>query len=128
MTETAVIPAHGALGNSVVRSGSSSINVVDEAVLATDKMDAVVRDAVFGDQPTRDYARWLIWEIAQQVGVRPSSIHELYMARGRGEVHGFTVPAINVRGAAYDTARAIFRVANRRDAGAFLLEIARSEI
>ncbi|MFN8573335.1 MAG: class II fructose-bisphosphate aldolase [Gemmatimonadaceae bacterium] len=128
MTDTAAIPAHGAFGPSVVRSGSSSITVVNEAVLATEKMDAVVRDAVFGDQPTRDYARWLIWEIAQQVGVRPSSIHDLYMARGRGECHGFTVPAMNVRGASYDTARSIFRVANQLQAGAFLLEIARSEI
>jgi fructose/tagatose bisphosphate aldolase len=41
---------------------------------------------------------------------------------------GFTVPAMNVRGMAYDTARAIFRVANKLDAGAFILEIARSEI
>src|SRR4029079_11995745 len=50
------------------------------------------------------------------------------MARGRGLVHGFTVPAINVRGAAYDTARSIFRTAIKLNAGAFLLEIARSEI
>src|SRR5437868_9956749 len=50
------------------------------------------------------------------------------MARGRREVRGFTVPAINVRGMAYDTARSIFRTANRLKAGAFLLEIARSEI
>ncbi|MEP7346512.1 MAG: class II fructose-bisphosphate aldolase, partial [Gemmatimonadaceae bacterium] len=89
---------------------------------------ALVRDAVFGDQATRDYARWLIWELAQHVGVRPSSIHDLYMARGRGECHGFTVPAMNIRAATYDTARAIFRTAIRLDAGAFILEIARSEI
>ncbi len=50
------------------------------------------------------------------------------MARGRGAIHGFTVPAINVRGRAYDTARAIFRTAKKLDAGAFILEIARSEI
>jgi fructose/tagatose bisphosphate aldolase len=50
------------------------------------------------------------------------------MARGRGEVRGFTVPAINVRGASYDTARSIFRTAIAMKAGAFLLEIARSEI
>jgi fructose/tagatose bisphosphate aldolase len=74
------------------------------------------------------YARWLLWELGQAVGVRPWSIHELYMARGRGELAGFTVPAINVRGLAYDTARAIFRTALRLDAGAFILEIARSEI
>ncbi|HVE79223.1 MAG TPA: aldolase, partial [Gemmatimonadaceae bacterium] len=96
--------------------------------LAGPAMDRLVRSAVFGDAASRDYARWLIWEIGQAVGVRAASIHELYMARGRGEVKGFTVPAINVRGMAYDTARAIFRTAKQLDAGAFILEIARSEI
>ncbi len=104
------------------------VTVHDEAVLATERMDALVRQAVFGEGMARDMARWLIWEVASAVGVRPGSIHELYMARGRGEVGGFTVPAINVRGASYDTARSIFRTARRLDAGAFLLEIARSEI
>jgi fructose-bisphosphate aldolase class II len=60
--------------------------------------------------------------------VRSASIHDLYVARGRGEAKGFTVPAINVRGRAYDTARAIYRTANKLNAGAFVLEIARSEI
>ncbi|HEX4469819.1 MAG TPA: class II fructose-bisphosphate aldolase [Gemmatimonadaceae bacterium] len=91
-------------------------------------MDKLARMAVFGDTEERDSARWLIWELGQAVGVRPASIQELYMARGRGEIHGFTVPAINVRGMAYDTARSIFRTAIRMRAGAFLLEIARSEI
>jgi len=91
-------------------------------------MDALARAAVFGDADERHHARWLIWELGQAVGVRPASIHDLYMARGRGEVHGFTVPSINVRGMAYDTARSIFRTANRMKAGAFILEIARSEI
>jgi fructose/tagatose bisphosphate aldolase len=50
------------------------------------------------------------------------------MAMGRGEVAGFTVPAINVRAMAYDTARAVIRAARKLDAGAFILEIARSEI
>src|SRR5918999_1574929 len=35
---------------------------------------------------------------------------------------------MNVRGMTYDTARAIFRTAMRLHAGAFILEIARSEI
>src|SRR5678809_1274650 len=47
---------------------------------------------------------------------------------GKGECHGFTVPAINVRGMAYDTARSIFRTAIKLNAGAFIVEIARSEI
>jgi hypothetical protein len=91
-------------------------------------MDELARLAVFGSESERHWARWAIWEVGQAVGVRSSSIHSLYLARGRGECHGFTVPAINVRGRAYDTARAIFRTAIKLEAGAFILEIARSEI
>ncbi len=99
-----------------------------EEPLASPAMDELVRAAVFGEGAELQLARWLIWEIGQAVGVRPASIHELYLARGRGEVGGFTVPAMNVRAMAYDTARAIFRTATRLNAGAFILEIARSEI
>jgi fructose/tagatose bisphosphate aldolase len=92
------------------------------------EMDALVRDAVFGDAAARDRARWLIWEIGQRAGVRPASIHELYLARGRGEVPPFTTPAMNIRVLSYDAGRAIFRAAQRLDAGAVICEIARSEI
>ena len=119
--------AHDALGEAVTRSGSV-ITVHDASVLATDRLDAVVWDAVFGEPSARDYARWLLWELGQAVGGRPASIHELYLARGRGQTQGFTVPAMNIRGATYDTSRAVFRVARQLDAGAFILEIARSEI
>ena len=131
-----ITPATPSLSTSVSHSyfGSAvtvhdgQVTVSREASLATSAMDALVRAAVFGDAEEKEYARWLIWELGQAVGVRAASIHDLYMARGRGEVHGFTVPAINVRGMAYDTARSIFRTANRMKAGAFILEIARSEI
>ena len=109
-----------------VRDGHVTVN--RPAALASPAMDRLAKAAVFGEPVEREYARWLIWELAEAVDVRPSSIHELYMARGRGEIGGFTVPAINVRGMAYDTARSIFRTAKKLDAGAFLLEIARSEI
>lgn len=102
--------------------------VKNESAIASAQMDALARAAVFGDQDARDNARWLIWEIGQSVGVVPSSIHDLYLARGRGETGGYTVPAMNVRGMTYDTARAIFRTAIKLDAGAFICEIARSEI
>src|SRR5436309_8344807 len=91
-------------------------------------LDELVRQAVFGAPEEREQARWLIWEIGQQAGVRPASIHELYLARGRGEVQPFTTPAMNIRMIAYDSARAIFRAANRLDVGAVICEIARSEI
>jgi fructose/tagatose bisphosphate aldolase len=69
-----------------------------------------------------------IFDVAYEEGVYPSSIHEFYMARGRSELGGFTVPAINLRSMTYDLARAIYRVAEKNESGAFVFEIARSEI
>jgi fructose/tagatose bisphosphate aldolase len=69
-----------------------------------------------------------ILDLAYKRGVYPSSIHELYVARGKGEWKGFTVPAMNLRSMTYDLARAIFRVAKRNNAGAFIFEIAKSEM
>ncbi len=79
--------------------------------------------------PEKALARWLIWEAALAVGIIPSSINELYLARGRGETPtNFTVPAMNLRALTFDCARAAFRAAGSLDAGALLFEIARSEI
>ncbi|MDD4907966.1 MAG: class II fructose-bisphosphate aldolase [Candidatus Omnitrophica bacterium] len=66
--------------------------------------------------------------IAYKKGIYLSSIHDLYMARGRGEYDGFTVPAINLRSMTYDLARALFRVARKNNSGAFIFEIAKSEM
>jgi fructose/tagatose bisphosphate aldolase len=100
----------------------------DAAVRQSKAMDELVHRAVFGTPDERDVARWLLWEIGQAAGVRPASIHELYLARGRGETPVFTTPAINVRVLGYDTGRAIFRAARKLDAGAVVVELARSEI
>ena len=105
-----------------------SVTVTHPELLASERMDAVVHAAVFGADADKEYARWLLWEVGQAVGVRPASIHDLYMARGAGKTGGYTVPAMNIRCASYDTMRSIFRTANRLDVGAFILEIARSEI
>ncbi|MGZ3733195.1 MAG: class II fructose-bisphosphate aldolase [Parachlamydiaceae bacterium] len=69
-----------------------------------------------------------IFDVAYKEGIYPSSIHEFYMARGRGEIAGFTVPAINLRSMTYDLARSIFRVAKKNNSSVFIFEIARSEI
>ncbi|MCX5765693.1 MAG: class II fructose-bisphosphate aldolase [Gemmatimonadetes bacterium] len=105
-----------------------TIHVRDADALRGPLMDALVERAVFGEAESKDWARWAIWEIGQAVGVRSASIHDLYIARGKGLCHGFTVPAINVRGRTYHTARAVFRTALATKAGAFIFEIARSEI
>jgi fructose/tagatose bisphosphate aldolase len=104
------------------------VSVRDQAKLRSAVTDRLVWQAVFGSGDEREAARWLLWELGQATGARPASINGLYMARGRGDVGGFTVPAMNVRVMAYDTARAIFRAAKAGKAGAIILEIARSEI
>ena len=69
-----------------------------------------------------------IFNVASRKGIYPSSIYSLYKALGKGKFSGFTVPAINLRSMTYDLARSIFRVAKRNNSGAFVFEIARSEI
>ena len=92
-------------------------------------IDELVWAAVFGETADdRGAARWSLRTQAAAAGIRPASIHDLYMAMGRGDAGGFTVPAINVRAMSYDTARAVIRAAKKLNAGAFIFEIARSEI
>lgn len=103
------------------------------AVLDANKLrgavDWLVYNAVFNaDGEVRANCRWLIKSGAALAGINSSSIQGLYEAMGRGEVGGFTVPAVNVRGLAYDTARALFRSAIKNKAGAFIFEIAKSEM
>lgn len=94
-----------------------------------DLVDRLAHTAVFGATPElKGTARWVILHLAAAQGIRFASIHDLYIAMGKGQAGGFTVPAINVRMMAYDTGRAAMRAARGLDAGAFILEIARSEI
>ncbi|MBI2763853.1 MAG: class II fructose-bisphosphate aldolase [Chloroflexi bacterium] len=79
------------------------------------------------DERAAAAAQWLAWEASQATGARSASIHELYAARARGEVSGFTVPAINIRAQTFDMARVIFETAAAADVGAVILELARSE-
>lgn len=92
-------------------------------------IDKIVLDLIMNeDGNTKKILAKKIFALAYKKGIYPSSIHELYMARGKGELKGFTVPAINLRSMTYDLARAIFRVAKRNNSGAFIFEIAKSEM
>jgi fructose/tagatose bisphosphate aldolase len=105
------------------------VSVLNETKLRDNVIDELVHQAVFGDLKDRPVARWLIWEIGQELGIRSSSIHSVYIARGRKVIpNGFTVPAMNFRGMAYDTARALFKAANQANTKAFICELARGEM
>jgi fructose/tagatose bisphosphate aldolase len=91
-------------------------------------MDRLAGLAVFGDADATAAARRVIRELARLRGLRPASIQPLYEAMGRGEIGGFTTPALNLRGMAYDAARAAARAARDLEAGPVVFELARSEM
>lgn len=96
----------------------------------TTDIDALVKDLIMADDTGKkqDIAGEII-SIAKSKKIFLSSIHDLYKARGEGRCPGaFTVPAINLRNLTYYLARAIFRVAQKNNAGAFIFEIAKSEM
>ncbi len=110
------------------------VKVVDGSPSITDRapfleaLDSILYQAVFEkDEKKRSASLETIKEIAKTEGAVPSSVRSLYEEMGKS-YPGFTVPAINIRGLTYDVARAVFRKASVLDVGAFLFEIARSEI
>jgi len=111
-----------------VQVANGSVTVSNPDLLRNECIDRLVHTAVFGDADTAAAARWIIWKAAWEVGVKSASIDSLYQARARGEYDRITVPAVNVRGMAYDTARALVRAARAKNCGAFIFELARSEM
>ena len=91
-------------------------------------VDGLVNDLVMSeDTTTKQNITRDIFEIARSRGIYLASIHDLYLAQARHR-KPFTVPAMNLRSLTYYLARAIFRVARRHQAGAFIFEIAKSEM
>lgn len=94
-----------------------------------ENIDSLINLAVFSaDRHMREEHQRIIREMAFGQGIYPASIQGLYDAAGKGLYSGITVPAINIRGITYQVARAVFRAALRDNVGAFIFEIARSEI
>ena len=105
-------------GKVIVKNKEAVKNAIDELIF----------NAVFEEKDEIRVKKFLIIkEIAKEMGAIPCSIQGLYEEMGRA-FPGFTVPAINIRGLTYDVARAVFRKAKEKNVGAFIFEIARSEI
>ncbi len=107
---------------------NGSIAIQDERAFRENVLDRLVYSAVFGSDDVKSAARWIIWQAGQELGVLPASIHDFYIAGGKGEWQNRTTPAINVRGMVYDTAQAVVRAAQKNNAKQFIFEIARSEM
>lgn len=93
-------------------------------------MDKVVLDLVLAaDKETKEKMAKKILALGYKKRIYPASINDFYLARGKGLVAPtYTAPAINLRTLTYDLAKAIFRVAKKNNAGAFIFEIAKSEM
>jgi fructose/tagatose bisphosphate aldolase len=97
--------------------------------MSLSEIDSLVHDAMFSSgEDTREESGRAIRELASGQGVYAASIQGLYTAAGKGLYSNKTVPAINIRGITYQVARAVFRAALKQKVGAFIFEIARSEI
>jgi len=108
-------------------NGNLVINNADK--LRGDILDKLVLNAAINPSAeVKGLSRFIIKAAALELGIVNSSIQGLYEARGRGEIKGFTVPALNIRGLPYELCRAIFRTAIKTDAGAFIFELAKSEM
>ncbi len=113
----------------IVRVDGERLTVEDEGALRARGVRTLAWTATFSPEESEQTAaaRWIVREAAQALAVRSASIQDLYVARGRGDVHGFTVPAINIRAQTFDMARVVFETAAAHDVGAVILELARSE-
>ncbi|MEK6751660.1 MAG: class II fructose-bisphosphate aldolase, partial [Chloroflexota bacterium] len=106
----------------------ANVKVLDANKFRMNIGKLVERSALASDS-TAGWSRYLIRAAALELGVYPASIHDLYMARGRGEAPmTFTTPAFNLRALSFHAACAMFHAANKINAGAFIFELARSEM
>lgn len=112
----------------VVEIDGDNVKVKDEAALKGMARKLMETSLLADDEGLQDSARWLIIQAGQDLGIILSSINDLYMACGRGEYNNVSVPAINIRGFTFDMAKAIFKSAANKNAGAFIFEIAKSEM
>ena len=113
----------------IVNWDNDDLIVNDTDKLRTNILDQLVLNAAINSSPeVKGLCRYILKSVALELGIVTSSIQGLYEARGRGEIKGFTVPALNIRGLPYELCRAIFRTAIKTPAGAFIFELAKSEM
>jgi fructose-1,6-bisphosphatase/sedoheptulose 1,7-bisphosphatase-like protein len=112
----------------IVEVAPTGVKIVDEGRLREYLIDQLVYDATFNpDKNVVDLCRKLIRDIAMSEGVTSDSVYNLYVQKAH-DPRQWTVPAINIRGMGYNTARAVFTSAVANNVGPFILEIAKSEI
>jgi len=117
------------LANSNMQVGENHLKINNLDFFKEHVVDNLVETIVKSDSiPLRELCHIVVKTASKEFGIYPSSIQALYEARAKEGITHFTVPAMNLRTLTFDSARAVFRAAKKINAGAFVFEIARSEI
>lgn len=117
------------LKEGIISFYDGKVEIKDLNLFREKMVNNLVDTIVLSDNPSvKEFCYFITYQAAIECGIVPSSIQPLYEAKGRGELPPFTVPAINLRTLTFDLARVVFRAARRLNAGAFIFEIAKSEI
>ena len=112
-----------------IKVSGEGVKIEDEARFKARTIDELVYNLCLNESDAvKKSCYWIIWELAGELEIYPSSIQELYQARGKEKYSRITVPAVNIRGLTYDVARALVRTAMKSKSLSFIFEIARSEI
>ena len=113
----------------IVEMVNGKVVVCDKELFRNKMVDDLVDTIILSNSiRMKKICHWLVYEVANSFGLFPSSIQSLYQAKAKENLPSFTVPAINLRVLTYDLAKAVFRSAKKINAGAFIFEIAKSEI
>ncbi len=108
---------------------AEKVIISDQKVFKEKTIDSLVDTIILNDDfQVKRNCYWVAHNLANQLDIGPASIQDLYKAVGKEEVGGFTVPAMNIRTLTFESAKAVFRSAKKINAGAFIFEIAKSEI
>lgn len=117
------------LCNEAVNEHEDRIILKNPQIFSEKIVNNLVDTIVLGEVPRlKNLCYYVAYSAAIQLGIIPCSIQGLYESMGEGKVQGFTVPAINIRTLTYDLSRSVFRAVKKINAGAFIFEIANSEI
>lgn len=111
-----------------LETDQNSVKIKDQELLRKN-IGKLVQISARNKSTEAAIARFLVRGAALELGIFPASIHDLYIARGKGKVPPtFTVPAINLRVLPFEVARIVFKIAKKINGNAIIFEIARSEI
>lgn len=112
---------------SAIEFGDAGIKVTSPAALCVN-IGALSEIAAFGTSDAALAAHRLAWQIASALGIFPASIEDLYRGMGRNDVTAMTVPAMNMRAVAFESARGVFQAMQTQNVGAAIFELSRGEI